>query len=176
MKLHLIILDANVIIECFKLGIWKALTDKYKVHITSIVLHSEVYFFEDAEGNRVDINLESDISNKVILQLEATPEQIVALKDLVNPNFLDRIDDGEAEAIALLKTGDFDEFRYCTGDTRAIMALSSLGIGSLGVSLEELLDPLGHAKKVANSSYTKEAFKKKSAEGFREQDLFLKKK
>lgn len=176
MKSRLVILDANVIIKAFAGGFWTTLSSQYDVHITSIVLHNEVYFYIDDNGQRVSIDLNGDIASGNLKELTATPDEIAALIEKVNPNFMDRIDDGEQEALALLLTGRFDEYRYCTGDTRAIKALSSLNLGSLGISLEELLTSIGQKTKLPDPSYSKKAFDRKKSEGLQEQTMFLKKK
>lgn len=174
MRSRLVILDANVIIEAFGGNFWNSLVTQYEVYVTSIVLRNEVYYFEDANGKQVLINLEADVQKGTIREISATSQEVAALEDRVNPNFLDRIDDGEKEAISLLLTGRFDDFRFCTGDMRAIKALSSLGLGAHGVSLEELLVDIGQKKKLPNPSYSKKTFELKKAEGLQEQSAFLK--
>ncbi len=176
MKSRLVILDANVIIRAFSGGFWESLVARYDVHVTSIVLNSEVYYFEDAQGRRNEIDLRAYVTSGRIKEIAANGSEVAALVDKVNPNFLDRIDDGEREALALLLTGKFDEFQYCTGDTRAIKALASLNLGALGVSLEELLTAIGQKNKLPDPSYSKAAFDRKKAEGLQEQGMFLKKK
>jgi hypothetical protein len=173
---RLVILDANVIIRAFGGNFWNALVSQFDVHVTSIVLRSEVYFYIDDKGQKVPIDLASDISAGRIKELSATPEEVGALVEKVNPNFLNRIDAGEQEALALLLTGRFDEFRYCTGDTRAIKALSSLNLGSFGISLEEVLVKANQKVKLPDPSYSKAAFDLKKAQGLQEQSMFLKTK
>jgi hypothetical protein len=174
MKSSLVILDANVIIEAFAGGFWNTLVSQYDVHVTSIVLRSEVYFYEDPKGKRIPIDLDRDVRSGNINELTATSTEIATLIDKVNSNFIDRLDDGEQEALALLLTGRFDEFRYCTGDTRAIKALASLNLGGIGISLEELLVAIGQKNKLPDPSYSKNAFDRKRAEGLQEQGMFLK--
>ena len=134
MKSRLVILDANVIIEAFRWNIWNALMAQYDIHITPIVLKNEVYHYEDINGQQVPIDLDSHVASGKVKEISATSTEIASLEAKVNKNFLDRIDDGEKEALALLLTGRFDDFRYCTGDTRAIKALASLDLGAFGKS------------------------------------------
>ena len=176
MKSRLVILDANVIIRAFAGNFWATLTNQYDVHVTSIVLHTEVYFYVDKNSQKVPIDLAAEIAAGRLKELTATQNEIAALVDKVNPNFMDRIDDGEQEALALLVAGRFDDFRYCTGDTRAIKAMASLNLGALGISLEELLAAIGQKGKVPDPSYSKSAFDLKKAQGLQEQSMFLKKK
>ena len=175
MKSRLVILDANVIIRAFAGNFWTSLVSQYDISVNSFVLHNEVYYYTDENGQKVNIDLAAELANGKIKEITATTDQIKNLINKVNPSFLDRIDDGEQEALALLLTGDFDDFKYCTGDTRAIKALSSLGLGTLGISLEELLTAIGQKNKLPDLSYSKDAFDRKKAEGFQEQKNFLKK-
>lgn len=176
MRSRLVILDANIIIAAFRGGFWNTLVAQYEISVPSIVLHDEVYYYEDNAGKKVDIDLLQYVTSGKVKEISATPQQIADLENEVNPNFLNRIDDGEKEAIALLKSGDFDEHRYCTSDTRAIKALASLDLGAFGVSLEELLTKVGEGKKLPDESYSKKAFDLKKAQGLQEQASFRKTK
>jgi len=160
-KFRLLILDANVIIEVHKHGFWSSLINQFDIHINSIVIHNEAHFYEDDQGQRHDINLETDVKSKKVTEIEATPEQISALTDLVNENLLNRIDAGEQEALALLLSGDDNDYKYCAGDTRAIKALASLSLATHGVSLEEVLTSIGQKNKFPHPSYSKKAFDQK---------------
>ncbi|MBF0363826.1 MAG: hypothetical protein HQK49_22590 [Oligoflexia bacterium] len=175
MKSRLVILDANVIIKAFEKNFWKSLVSQYDISINSIVLRNEVYFYTDENGQQVNIDLTVEITSGKIKEITATADEIESLIKKVNPSFLNRIDDGEQEALALLLTGRFDEYKYCTGDTRAIKALASLELGIFGVSLEELLSAIGQKDKLPDLSYSKEAFERKKVEGFQERELFLRK-
>jgi predicted nucleic acid-binding protein len=161
MRSRLVILDANVIIDAFATDLWNSLIDRYDVYVTSIVLRFEVYFYKDNEGRQIPIDLEFYVASGKVTEIAASVEELAAIADKVNPNLLDRIDDGEQEALALLLTGRFDDYRFCTADTRAIKALASLDLGALGVSFEELLVQIGMKNKLPNPSYSKAAFDKK---------------
>lgn len=174
MRSRLVILDANVIIDAFATNLWNSLINQYDVHVTSIVLRQEVYFYKNDAGQRISIDLGSDVASGKVKELTATIEDLAAIKEKVNPNLLDRIDDGEQEVLALLLTGRFDDYLFCTADTRAIKALASLDLGSFGVSLEELLENIGIKNRLPNPSYSKAAFARKIAEGLQEQAMFLK--
>lgn len=61
----LLLLDADVIIDLHKLGAWEQITKSHSVHIPSIILHQEVYYFTDDKGNRHPINLENEIGKSI---------------------------------------------------------------------------------------------------------------
>ena len=175
MKSRLVILDANVIIEAFRGDFWNPLIAQYQIHVTSIVLHGEALYYQDKKGQRVQIDLNSVVASGKVKEISASTKDVLDLEGRVNPTFMDRIDDGEKEALALLLSGAYSEFRFCTGDTRAIKALASLNLGAYGISLEELLVKIRLQNRLPHPSYRKDAFNKKIAEGLQEQSMFLKK-
>lgn len=140
MKSRLVILDACVIIDAHVLGIWKQITSNYKIYIPSTVLHDEARYFEDREsGTLVSIDLQADLSSGIVEEIAADINDIFALKNIVTDRFLQTIDDGEIEAMAILKSGKYPDHQFCTGDARAIKALAVLSMGSQAISLEKLL-------------------------------------
>jgi hypothetical protein len=176
MKFRLVILDANVVIKAFEGNFWNILVSHYEICLPSIVLRKEVYFFNDLKtGERIDINLERFIKQGSITELSASADDLEALVSKIDSNYLERIDAGEREALALLNSGRFDDYRFCTGDMRAIKALASLDLGSFGVSLEELLANAAMKVPLPDQSYSKKAFQRKKAEGLQERDLFKRK-
>lgn len=174
MKSRLIILDANTIIQGFRFEFWSNLITSYDVAVSSIVLRGQVYHFVGDHDQEIPIDLQKFVDAGQVKELTATGEQIQNVADKVNPSFLNRIDDGELEAIALLLAREYDKYQFCTGDTRAIKAMESLAIGNMGVSLEELLDKIGEVSKLPDRSYSKKVFDLKKAEGHQEKDMFLK--
>ncbi len=121
----LVILDANVIIDMHRNAIWERIVSLYEVHVPSTVANDEaVYFISKDDHQQRDINLHNDITNNRIKILEATTDNIKTLKDKVTDDYFNSIDPGELEAIALLLNGDYDEFKFCTGDKAAIKALT----------------------------------------------------
>jgi hypothetical protein len=143
--------------------------------VPSIVAR-EVTHYRDKNNHRVQIDMQSYVKQGKIIELTATVREIQILQEKVNQNFIDRIDDGELEALALLMSGKYNDYRFCTSDTRAIKSMSSLSLGAFGVSLEELLDEIKLRKKLPDQSYSKAAFDRKKAEGLQEQEFFLRKK
>lgn len=175
MKSHLVILDANVIIEAHRGGFWNALVTSYNVHVCSTVINVEVTHYRDANNNKIDIDLRPAVAANQINEITADVEDLKALDQKINPSMRGLIDAGEKEVIALMIKGEFEEHLFCTGDTRAIKVISALGMGSLAVSLEELLEKIGQKGKLPNPSYSKSKFDKCKAEGIVEQNIIMKK-
>jgi hypothetical protein len=44
------LLDANIIIESHKVGVWEKLIEKVEIVVSSIVAHKEALFFSEVEG------------------------------------------------------------------------------------------------------------------------------
>ena len=50
MMLKCVLLDANIIIESHKVGVWKKLIDRVEIVVSSIVAHKESLFYSEKEG------------------------------------------------------------------------------------------------------------------------------
>lgn len=170
----LLLLDADVIIDLHRLGIWEQITKNHKVHIPSIVLHREVYHYEDDSGARHYIDLEKDIG-AAINELSCSAEELLSFKDEFDKVFQEELHDGEKEALILLKKQE--EFLLCTCDHAAIKTLALLDLSDQGISFESLLKKSGMNKKL-EYKHTEKRFKKILSEGniMRIQERGLKKK
>lgn len=141
----MLLLDANVIIDIHKLGIWKQVTAKQKVLIPSIILHREVYHYDDEQGKRHYIDLEKDM-NKRFKVLSVKAKDLAEFAERFDAAFGPEIHQGEQEALYLL-TND-EELGFCTCDHAAVIALGLLDLGERGVSFEGLLKTCGITKEL----------------------------
>ena len=171
MNSRLVILDANIIIDAFKEGFWGRIIGFYEVHVCPII-KGEANHYLNQNGERVEIDLESYIRDGKIYEIAATTNQFVEFKNKVTDSYLNSIDNGEIEALALLISEGYDEFRFCTGDTAAIRGLGALYLGDRGVSLEELLTKVGGSLPFS-PNYSKKAFDLDIARGITEQGLII---
>lgn len=176
MRSRLVILDANVIIEAFRLSFWESIVNTYDVHVASTVIHVEVTHYRNENQEKVDINLKPLVESGKIKEITAESSDLISLEDKMNPNMLDLIHDGEKEVIALMNKGDLDEHLFCTGDIKAIKVISALGRGTQAISLEDILTKINKKDKLPNQSYSKRKFELSKAEGLQEQDIILKRK
>ena len=70
--LKCVLLDANIIIEAYKLGIWEELIERVEFTVSSIVANDEVLFFSKQENKiPTPINLRSLIEEGKINELSA---------------------------------------------------------------------------------------------------------
>src|ERR1700722_3466312 len=90
-------------------------------------------------------------------------------------DFLNALDPGEREALAILHSKHYQHFYFATADRAAIRALGILSLGVRGFSVEELVQDIGKRSKQMPLSvqYTKKWFKQAVDEGFLEQHLWL---
>jgi hypothetical protein len=170
----LIILDANVIIDAHRENYWNALVNGHRIHLPTIVVKDEAQYFDTGNGKR-SINLAPLMSQGLITEITATPEEDFYLQTLVKPSFLPSFDPGEREALALLKGPRCKNFFFCTGDALAIKGLGILGLSTQGASVEKLLEIIG-IKKPLKKHFTEEWFQKHLITGFQEKTLWIKTK
>ena len=134
----LVLLDANAIIALHMFGAWEQIKNKHDVHIPSIVLRSEVFWYETPDKARHAINL---LSEDGITEVDCTPEEIENFALRYSFCFLPENHKGEQEALALLEAQE--KFIFCTFDGAALTVLGFMGLAERGLSLEGLLRASG---------------------------------
>lgn len=174
MKSKLVLLDAVVIIEAHRLGIWTHLMAQFKISVPGYILDNEVKFFKSKSGSQVTIDLAADLKANRIERLDADPSDFAGLYQKFNQVFVDGIDAGEKEALSLLNSGRFPDHKFCTADGAAIKALSVIQLQSQGVSLEELLTQSGK-KMSLKHNFCKDFYTKHVANGLLERESLKRK-
>jgi hypothetical protein len=94
----LLILDANVIIAAHEFGMWDYLVRSHTVHIPSVVLNLEVYFYKKTDGTIVTIDLKSQVG-KSVTEVSCTADELVALSEQLDSVTDQEIHAGEKEAL-----------------------------------------------------------------------------
>ncbi|MEW6068055.1 MAG: hypothetical protein AB1610_07185 [Nitrospirota bacterium] len=170
----LLLLDADVIIDLHRLGAWKHIVRSHQIHIPSIILHKEAYYYEDDSGTRHSINLKKEIG-LTITELSCSVEEMALFKEQFDLVFQEELHDGEKEALILLQKQE--GLLLCTCDHAAIKAMALLDLSDRGISFESLLKKSGINKKL-DYKHTEKRFKKCLSEGsiMRIQEWGLKKK
>ena len=160
--MNLLLLDADVIIDLHRLGVWGKIIEKNRVFISSIILHQEVYFYRDADGTRHEIDLKTGLGNK-FYEISAEASALHGFCAMFDTVFSEEIHDGEKEALCLMKSrGDL---AFCTCDKMAIKALSILDLAERGISFELLLRQSGITKKNLEPKHTESWFQRFLKEG-----------
>jgi hypothetical protein len=134
----LLLLDSDVVITCHEFGIWEDIKAKFDVHVTSIVATVEVQFAKTSAGT-VKIDLSKQAERGEITIVEATAPEMAAVTNLFTNSFAQGIDDGETEGLAVMSRGEFEDCKFCTGDTNSIQAVGMLALGDRSISFEEVL-------------------------------------
>ncbi len=156
MKLNLLLLDADVVIDAHRLGIWDKLIAQNRVHIGSVVLRTEVGYYIDNRGRRRNINLMPQHRANKITELSATLVEQRVLKERFDAVFGPKLDPGETESIVILERTH--ELTFCTFDQAAIIAVVLLDIGNRVISFEILLKQCGLSRR-AEKKHSEERFK-----------------
>ena len=161
-----VLLDANVVIEAHRVAVWRNLLDQCQIMVPSTVVRDEALFYScETDGIHEDIYLPKLVHDGRIIQLTATAEDLVNLYGTFDRVFVEGIDPGEAEALALLKSGKAPEAYFCTGDAPAIRALAMLGMSERGISMEMLLRKLGLQRRLQHFGFTEEFFQENLKRG-----------
>lgn len=156
-------------------GIWEKIISQYEIHVTATVANDEAVYFVSKDGQEKNpIRISEDAKHSKIKIIEAGADHFSALKEKVTDDFLNSIDPGELEAIALLYSGAYDDFKFCTGDKAAIRALTVFDLTFQGISLEKLLLEASLKFEKFPKNYSESEFKKQQGLGLQEKDFFLK--
>lgn len=141
-KFRLLLLDANVVIYLFEIGLWDELVERCEVLLSRIVAEREAQFFEKDDGEKVYFDLQSYIADNRVTVIDASVADIKAFRDLFDPVYLPRLDDGESESLAYLIKSP-DKCLICSADAIVFRVLALLNRIEQGLSLEEILGEIG---------------------------------
>jgi hypothetical protein len=160
--LILLLLDADVVIDLHRFGIWDRITKAHQVYIPSIILHREAYYYVDTSGRQYPICLNDQIG-KTIQEIACSAEELLSFSENFDSAFQTEIHDGEKEALILLSKEE--RFRFCTCDKSAIKSLALLGLTDRGISFERLMKASGLASRELEYKQTEDYFRRWAREG-----------
>lgn len=134
-------------IRAFEFEVWQRLVRDYEVVLPSIVVRNEAqYYSERSGGIPVELNLPSLVTQRIIAEETASPEEMSRLYAEFDRAFLPELHAGEMEALALMRENRVPEAFFCTADAAAIKAVAMLGMADRGISMETLLARIGLTK------------------------------
>jgi len=165
-KFRLLLLDANVVIEMFCVGIWDQIVERCDIWLSKIIVEDEAHFFIDENETRHDFDLNSYLEAGKINQFEVSTADLTAFLDRFSPVNLEKLDPGEAESLAYLLNQP-DEFLICSADKIIFRVLGNMQIGERGVSLEEILQQNGLGRSLPHY-FTKDYRERWTRVGFQE--------
>jgi len=158
-----VLLDANVVIKAHELGIWSQLTERYELLLPGIVISDEARYFKTTKRHKA-IRLQEAVIKGQISQLSATADEFAQLYSVFASWFLETLDSGEAEALALLKANKAPGAYFCTSDAPAIRALAMMTMSEQGISMEMLLTKIGLQRNLERQ-YTEDFFRDNIRQG-----------
>lgn len=136
-----VLLDANVVIAAYELGVWDWLVRVFHVRVPSIVVRGEALYYHPLRQpkKKVPINLPAQVQSGTVEELVGTVEDIARVLSVFDRSFVGGIHAGEAEGLALVLASVAGDAQFCSGDALAIQALAMLGLADKAVSFEYLL-------------------------------------
>lgn len=145
-----LLLDANIIIEAYKLNVWENLLKRISIAVPSIIAQDEALFYSRRD-QRIPSPIDLQALNKSgkISILEATSNEMVKVHSLFDRVFISQLHPGEAEALALLHCRENLNHHFCSADAMAIKALALLDLSHLAISFEKCLSENGLQKTLA---------------------------
>jgi hypothetical protein len=115
-KFRLLLVDANIIIVLFYLGIWDAFLAACDVHLSETVF-DEARFYEDADGERHSIHLQPYRDSGQVIVHAVLASQLVAWRSTLGMTLLEKMDPGEAELLCVLDSAPIGEdYLICSAD------------------------------------------------------------
>ena len=172
-KFKLLLLDANVVIILFKLGIWENAIELCDIHLSRTIAEVEAHFYLDDAGERQDFDVMAYARAGKISVFDIAPSELDTFRAQFDPVYFEKLDPGETESLAyLLKQGD--DCRICSADKIVYRILGNIRRGNAGVSLEEVLHQTGLGRKLDwqfSKAFREQATQQGFNEGMRGQGL-----
>lgn len=141
-RLRLVLLDANVVIHIFGLGIWEQITQRCNVLLAQTVI-DEVEFY-DTDSGRQYIDWRPWVSAGAVKVAALPARETRDYCDQFGCEYYEKLDPGEAESLALLDREA--DARICSADKIVWRVLGNLNQGDRGISLEEILTQIGFGR------------------------------
>lgn len=161
-----------VVIDAHTNNYWEPLCNAYQIILPATIVENELFYFESEKGKK-RLTVDSWLKEGKVERIDAELKDYDALQRRFIPDFMSTIHAGEREALAILISPSHQKLHFTTADRAAIKALGLLGLGSRGISVEELLNDIGHKQKQIQRHMSKEWFQKALSEGFQERHMWL---
>lgn len=165
-RLKLLILDANVVIQLHELGLWQTVIAKYEVHLSRIVIDDEVKYYHGREQDKL-VDLSEDVTEGRLHVFEVDIADLNDFRERFDPTYLERLDPGETESLTFMLKSQ-QEYLISSADSIVYKVLGNLNMAEQGISLEEVLQAIGHGRSDLTWQYSKEFRDKYTREGQRD--------
>lgn len=148
---RLVLLDADVVIRAFELGIWDKLVAKYEVVLARIVCEHDVKFYDDqVTMMRKGIDLKPYLAAGRVSVVDAPLEWTAEVEKTCRERLGGLHGQGELESIAIVKNEARDVL-FCSADGFAIQLMAVLRLADKAISFERLLRSVGLSRSFASS-------------------------
>ena len=148
-KLRLLLLDANVVIGPFSLGLWDRVAADCEVFVAeTVVSEAKYYEAKDGSGAQRAIDLARRVRADQIQMVKIGTPGLDAFLAQFDPVYLEKLDPGETESLAHL-LAQKDVWVLCSADAIVFRVLAHVRREDQGLSLEEVLQKIGLTKKLA---------------------------
>jgi hypothetical protein len=145
---RLFLLDADVVIELHKMGVWNQLAARVQILLPGTVARRETQYWIPEKGLLRTIDLSAQIQSGAVQVVESTASEMTQTRGLFDESMKEAIHAGELEALTVLRLWGEGCPEFSTADRKACEALCLLDLGHLAVSLEELLRRAGLSRQV----------------------------
>ena len=115
----LLLLDANVVIHLFRLGIWERVVEACGVHLARTVVEVEAQFYETDDDEKRYFDVGTFVRTGSIAVFDILPSQLTDFRRRFDATYFERLDPGETESLAYL-LAQTEECRICSGDASVI--------------------------------------------------------
>lgn len=171
-----VLLDAVIIIGAHEARYFELLSNRYRLAIPATILEDEIFYFQSKDGKQGLVPSEWLRQGKVE-RAEADIKDHEKLSRMLSPAFMHSLDPGELEALALISSAKYKDYKFTTADRAAIKALGVLGMSDRGIAVETLLENAGASTSLIKrlpQHFTKRWFNSCLHDGFMEKQLWLK--
>jgi hypothetical protein len=171
-----ILTDAVIVIGAHEQRYWELLCNHYRIVLPATILEDEIFYFRQ-QGHKQGLTPSLWIAQGKVERLEAGVDDYESLRSKLSKDFMNSLDAGELEALALLGSLNCRNHSFATADRAAIKALGVLGWSTRGISVEALLDRAGGLASIIKKlpqHCTKRWFDRCIQEGVMERHLWLK--
>ncbi len=145
---RLLLLDANVVIYLFELGIWESVIKRCEIHLARSIVEDEALFWEDDAGQRHCIDWSKYTGKGGVDVFDVSVSELQGFRSSFDKIYFEKLDLGETESLAYLVQNEDEDFRISSADKIIYRVLGNIGLGDKGISLEEILAKLGMKRPV----------------------------
>lgn len=155
----LLIVDCCVIIEAYRLGVWRSVVGQGAVVVPETVVNETIQVGREFDEFSVDIEALAKAGKIAVCSMSAS--QLAAVRGKCGPGFMGAVHDGELECLAALLADTTKAAMLCSSDAVVFRYLGWTRMGDRGIALEEVAKSLGIACRGKMEWKLSQAFREK---------------